>query len=116
MPLTTTELNAAVDTQKARLAYISLHTADPGGTGASEATGGSPAYARQAATFGTTTGGVATAGQVTFDVPSGTYTHFGVWSAATAGTFRGGGSLSPTQTFTAQGQVKVTATLTGTTS
>lgn len=28
-------------------AYVSLHTADPGTTGTSEATGGSPAYARK---------------------------------------------------------------------
>ena len=35
--------------------YISLHTADPGETGASECTGGS--YARQAGSFGAASGG-----------------------------------------------------------
>lgn len=114
MPLTSTELNAAVDTQKARFTHVSLHTADPGSTGASEVSGG--AYARQALTFGGSAGGVASATQVTFDVPAGTYTHFGLWSAATAGTFRAGAALSPSQTLGSTGQVKVTVTLTGTTS
>lgn len=31
--------------------YISLHTGDPGTTGANEATGGSPAYARKLTTW-----------------------------------------------------------------
>lgn len=116
MPLTTTELQADVDAAKARLLFISLHTADPGSTGTSEATGGSPAYARQSLTFGATNGsGDAVATQVTFDVPAGTYTHFGTWSAVTAGTFRGGGALTPTQTLASQGQVKVTLTLDGST-
>lgn len=114
--LTSTELNQAVDTEKARLVAISLHTADPGTTGASEASGGS--YARQSLTFGTTSSGAAAANQVSFDVPSGTYTHFGVWDSTTASgsTFRGGGSLSSSETFDAAGTLKVTLTLTGTTS
>lgn len=92
--------------------YISLHTADPGTTGASEATGGSPAYARKATTW--TAGGsdgVVAGSEVTIDLPAGTYTHFGVWTAATAGTFVGGGSIAST-TLGAQGQIKVTPTYT----
>lgn len=75
--------------------WISLHTTDPGTTGTGEASGGSPAYARKQTTW---TGGAAdgsvTGSQVAFDVPAGTYTHIGVWSAATAGTFVGGFELS----------------------
>ena len=92
--------------------YISLHTADPGTTGASEATGGSPAYARKLTTWtgGASDGSVA-GSEVTIDLAAGTYTHFGVWTAATAGTFIGGGSITST-TLAAQGQIKVTPTYT----
>lgn len=95
--------------------FISLHTADPGITGASEATGGSPAYARKSTTWsaGASDGSVA-GSEVTFDVPAGTFSHFGVWTAGTAGTFIGGGALSSPATLGAQGQVKVTATISAT--
>jgi len=73
---------------------VSLHTADPGLTGANEVTG--DAYARQAATFGApATGGtgrqVANSAAVTFasldSATSRTVTHAGVWDAATLGNF-----------------------------
>lgn len=93
-------------------AYISLHTADPSTTGASEATGGSPAYARKLTTWtGGASDGDVTGSEVTFDVPSGTFTHFGIFTASTAGTFVGGGALSSSATLGAQGQVKVTPTI-----
>lgn len=112
MALTPTERSANADAQAARLQYVSLHTADPGTTGASEATGGTPAYARKAVTFPAATTGSATATAVTFDIPAGTYTHFGFWSAATGGTFRGGGAISGTATpFASQGKLEFTPTL-----
>jgi len=117
---TDAELNALADYEASRVGYLSLHTASPGTTGANEATGGSPAYARKAITWnaagavgplGSTaqpaTVGVAWGTEVTFDVPAGSYTHGGLQSAATAGTFRGGNTLGATQTLTGQGQVKV---------
>lgn len=89
---------------------ISLHTADPGTTGASEATGGSPAYARKQTTWtGGADDGVVPGSEVTIDVAAGTYTHFGVWTAG--GTFRHGGTITST-TLAAQGQMKVTPTVT----
>lgn len=91
-------------------AYISLHTASPGTTGANEATGGSPAYARKLTTW--TAGasdGVTSGSEVTIDLPAGTYTHFGVWSAVTAGTYVSGGTITST-VLGAQGQIKVTPT------
>lgn len=114
MPLTTAELQAAVDTEAARITYLSLHTADPGQTGASEVTGGSPAYARKLTTWGAAdASGVSTGSQVTFDVPGGTtITHVGFWSAATAGTFRGSVNITD-ETFAAQGQYLFTPTLDG---
>lgn len=67
--------------------WISMHTADPGTTGANEATGGSPAYARKQTTWTSGTTGTNTGSVVTIDLPAGTYTHAGIWSAATGGTF-----------------------------
>lgn len=92
--------------------YISLHTSNPGTTGTGEATGGSPAYARKQTTWtGGADDGSVPGSEVTFDVPSGTYTHFGIWSAVSSGTFIGGGALNASATLGAQGQVKVTPTL-----
>lgn len=93
--------------------HISLHTADPGTTGASEVTGGSPAYARKAATWGAGTAGdgVVTV-TVTFDVPGGvTVTHVGVWNALTAGTFLDKAAVT-SQAFASQGTYQVTLTYT----
>lgn len=111
MALTTTELSAVATAESTKFGFISLHTADPGSTGTGEATGGAPAYARKPVTF-TVSNGVATGVQVTFDVAAGTYPYFGLWSAATGGTFYGGNPLAVSQTVSSQGQVKVTVTLT----
>ena len=93
--------------------YISLHTADPTTTGASEATGGSPAYARKlvtwnAATFSAGIETVTSAVSATFDVPAGTYAFFGIWDAATAGNYLMGGTCT-SQVFSAQGQYQIAA-------
>jgi hypothetical protein len=93
--------------------FISLHTANPGTTGASEATGGSPAYARKATSWTAgSSDGIVNGSQVTIDAAAGTYTHFGVWSLVTGGTFITGGTLSSSVTLGAQGQVLVTPTVT----
>lgn len=117
---TDAERNYLADQEAARITHLSLHTATPGTTGADEATGGSPAYARQAVTFNSAgatgplggtlqpaTVGVAWSDEVTFDLAAGTYTHAGGWSASSGGTFRGGNALASSQTLGSQGQVKV---------
>ena len=109
MPLTPTEVQVVATTESAKVLFLSLHTATPGTTGANEATGGAPAYARKA-TVVTATSGTGTSTQVTFDVPAGTYTHFGTWSASTAGTFYGGNALS--STLSPGGQIQVLLTIT----
>ena len=78
--------------------YISLHTADPGETGASECTGGS--YARQAGSFGAASGGaISTDADLQFtSMPACTVTHVGVWDAASGGNFLWGGALSASKT------------------
>lgn len=103
--LPTSELNAIADFTAGRWSYLSLHTADPGTTGANEATGGSPAYARIAASAGSASGGIVTFGNAVFNAPAATYTHVGAWSAATGGTFRGGDALATPVTVSPQGTV-----------
>lgn len=91
--------------------YMSLHTADPADTGVNEITGGTPVYARKPITWGAASGGgaVSITNSPVFDIPSGiTPTHFGLWTAATGGTYRGGGPLAAPETFTAQGTYTVT--------
>lgn len=62
----------------------SLHTGFPGLTGANEVTGGTPAYARKAVTFGAAAGGSrALSSAVNFDVPASTVRWFGFWTAGT---------------------------------
>ncbi len=109
MPLIVAERNAIADFEGARLSFVSLHTADPGTTGASEASGAP--YARKALTFPAASTGQVVSAEATVDVPAGTFTHFGTWSAATAGTFRGGNPLAASQAFTSQGQLKLTVTI-----
>lgn len=92
-----------------QIAYISLHTADPGTTGANEVSGGS--YARQAVTWGAAaSGSKASTADITFNVPSGTtITHVAGWTASTGGTFRGGGALAVSQAFGTAGTYKIAA-------
>jgi hypothetical protein len=83
-------------------AYVSLHTADPGTTGANEVSGG--AYARQGPIAFTNSGSEPTVASnsaiLTFATATaawGTIGFFGLWTALTGGTFQGSGALtSPT--------------------
>jgi hypothetical protein len=73
--------------------HLSLHT-DYSATGANEVTGGSPAYARKAATWGTAASRAkALSAELTFDVPASTIKWIGRWTALTGGTFLGMGPL-----------------------
>jgi hypothetical protein len=74
---------------------LSLHTAFPGLTGASEVTGGAPAYVRKAVTFGAAAGASrVTSAAATFDVPAGTTVRWvGLWAGGTyLGTGPNGGT------------------------
>lgn len=74
--------------------YVSLHTGDPGTAGSNEASGGG--YARQSVSFinsGSNPTVAANGGVIQFPQASaswGTVTHFGIWSAATGGSYLGG--------------------------
>ena len=89
--------------------YVSLHSADPGLTGASELSGSG--YARVAVTANTSNWTApATNGPVrqitnnavfTFPTASGawtTATHFGLWDASTTGNFYRGAALTASKT------------------
>jgi hypothetical protein len=94
--ISTTEANQALSTTG--WSYVSLHTADPGTTGASEVTGGT--YARVAVTWNAASGGsVSNSGALSINLPaSTTASYFGVWGASSAGTYYIGGALSPSVT------------------
>lgn len=112
MALSVTARNALADAIAAGATWVSLHTADPGTTGASEAAG----IARQQTTFGAASGGDRVGSQVTMTIGGGgggPFTHFGLWSASSAGTFWAGGPLSPAETFAGAGSLRVTPTIDG---
>lgn len=114
MALSDSARNAAADAVAAIAGYASLHTGDPGTTGANEVTGGTPAYARKPVTWAAAVAGTASASAaVTFDVPAGTnVTHGGLWSAATGGTFRAGDDLPAPEDFGSQGTYDLTPSIT----
>jgi hypothetical protein len=88
--------------------HISLHTGDPGRTGANEVTGGSYARVARAPLDANWTapadGAVENAAAITFPSPTanwGSITHAGVWDAATAGNFLGRADVVPDKTVNA---------------
>lgn len=95
--------------------HISLHTADPGETGASEVAS-SNNYSRAAVTnnatnFPAASGGAKANGTlIQFATPSGswgTVTHVGAWDASSAGNFLGGGALSVSQAIASGNDVEI---------
>ena len=81
--------NAMLDAEGST--HLSLHS-DWSATGANEISGGSPAYARKAATFDAASGGSkALSAPLTFDVPGGAtvVAWVGRYTALTGGTFLG---------------------------
>ena len=103
MPLNNNAKNAMLDHLATLAVFASLHTADPGTTGTSEVSGGSPAYARKAITWNAAaTGNLDNNANPVFDVPATTVSFVGFWSAATAGTFYGSADVTD-EVFAAQG-------------
>lgn len=84
--------------------FYSLHSADPLDAGTSELSGGSPAYARKAATWNSAAAGALdNSNAPVFDVPSGATVAFvGYWSAVSAGTFYGSSAVT-SESFSGQG-------------
>lgn len=94
MPFNDTSKNAALDAldeSATQITHVGIHTlTDPGtstNAAAGEATGGTPAYARQAVTWAAASGGTkSNSGSLTFDVPAGTYGFFTLFNASTGNT------------------------------
>lgn len=81
--------------------YVSLHTADPGDTGASEH-GATAGYTRKIIGF-SGSGPISNAANVEFAQATVNYsaaiTHFGVWDALSSGNFLGGSALTTSRTI-----------------
>jgi hypothetical protein len=92
--------------------FLSIHTADPGNTGASEYTtytGTRPSIAWPTAVG--TGGSVGNTAQIDFAAMGATtITHVGLWTATSAGTFKGGGALAANKTTTAGDTLRFVAT------
>lgn len=85
-------------------AYVSLHTSDPGTTGANEVAGN--AYTREALGTVDQSGSNPTTGvnhaDVTFPTATGLWgsiTYWGLWSAASGGIFYGGKAVTTAKTI-----------------
>lgn len=105
MPYSTEYKNAMLDAVPPDA--LSLHSALPGSAGASEITGGTPAYARKTPTWSAAVNGAkALAAPVTFDVPaSTTVAYVGLWRG---GAWRGYIPIT-NQTFNNQGTLTLTS-------
>lgn len=90
--------------------FVSLHSADPGETGAS------PVGDREPITWAAASGGSKTsAAPVPFTVPAGGHVAYGgLWDAESGGNWLGGGPLSAAEDFASEGDYvldQVTVTL-----
>jgi len=109
MALNDTAKNAMLTELGTLVTHLSLHSGTEGSGSGNELTGGSPAYARQAVTWGTAaSGSMAMTGTETWDLPASTVSRVGLFSAVTAGTFYGDGNLTD-EVFAGQGQYQLTA-------
>ena len=109
MAMNTTYLNEIADDGGAYITYIGL--VDSGGT---EISGGSPAYARQAVSWTSASGGtIRPSADLTFDIPSGeTVGGWRGYSASSSGTEYGGESLT-NESYASQGEYTLLASGTG---
>lgn len=111
---TNTMKNFVVDAYRTNATHGALYTTAPGASQGTEVTGGSPAYARKALTWGAAAAGVASV-TVTFDVASGvTVVGAGVHNSATVSTAYLDGASVTSQAFASQGTYQLTFTYTQT--
>lgn len=102
MPLNDAILTIGAQAMQDAITHISLHTAQPDGSGSNES-----AAARQAASWDAAANGdmlLTTDEAFTGGAASGPCTHIGFWSALTVGTFYGWLPLTGDQTFNAAGE------------
>jgi hypothetical protein len=105
----TTARNVMLDGLAAVCTRAALHSGDPGGANSAtnELTGGSPAYARKAITWGAAAAGsMDETSSPTFDVPASTVAWVSFWN--TAGTVRYLKKQVTSEVFAAQGTYQLT--------
>ena len=108
MGLNSTSLDLMLNALGAVIGYVSLHTDAVGGGSGNEVSGGTPAYARKAITWNSSSGGdLDSSNQPQFDVPAGTIRRVGFFSAATAGTYYGDADITD-ETYGGQGTYTLT--------
>jgi hypothetical protein len=114
MAFTAARLNAAVDAALSTSTHIQAHTGAPGGSGTSNVATNCARVAL--AGVGSASGGIdsITAALVFTGSSGGPVTHFSLWTAITAGTFNGDGTLTPNESFAGAGTLNVTIPVTGT--
>ncbi len=91
--------------------YLSVHNVDGPTDNTTEPSGGSPAYARKAASWSASSGGTKTlSATVTFDIPAAfTVKSVGFWTAVSGGTLIGYWDVTD-ESFASQGTYTVAAT------
>lgn len=106
--LTNAAKNLMLDALAGVAEVASLHSADPGTTGANELAGGAPAYARQPITWNAAAAGnLDNNANPTFDVPPNSdVAFFGLWTSG--GAFLGGGAVTTPEHFAGQGTYTLT--------
>lgn len=105
MPIQNSLINIGVDAMVDDILQVSLHSAEPGSTGANEVTGSN--YERQVPTWGAASGGLATTTEaMTFMVGAGNeVTHYGTWG--TGGVFHGGKPVTVEGNFVGDGEYRL---------
>lgn len=110
MTLTAAATRPMLETLALVAGWTSLHSADPGSTGAAELAGGRPAYERQPVVWQSVPGMIVSANVIQFDVPgTTTATHLGYWDSPVGGVFYGARQLDEAQTFGEQGTYTIDA-------
>jgi hypothetical protein len=110
-----TTRQALADAYKGLGSFVGVATGNPGTTvtPAFEASGGSPAYARKATSWVSSTGGVVNGSAITLDVPAGTYAWIILASASSGANGVDYADVTDV-VMSAQGQLVVTPTYTQT--
>src|SRR5690349_17278888 len=101
--------NVALDAIGAAATWLSIHSGDPGTTGANEI----PSSTRAQTTWSPASGGSKTGTAAAIGVPAGaTASHWGLWTGSTGGTFHTGNTLPSTEVYGSAGVYNATPTLT----
>ena len=114
MAFVTARLNSALDAALSGVTHAQLHTGDPGGSGTSNVAAEMSARCALTGIGSASSGADSATGTWTITGAGGPYTHFSLWTALSAGTFVGSGTLDPDETFAGAGTLAFTLNATAT--